>query len=330
VSQPADLAQARADQASSSPRRWWSIPTVLAAATPALVGGLVALVVRVQDPTTDLVVETRLWIAVLVAGLLVSAVLAGRSLVRRRLARAWASGAAEAEQSAQQDHHRFLLRLDHELKNPVTAIRAGLANLAATPTTAAADSSATTAGPIESISAQTQRLSDLVADLRKLAELETRPLERAPVDLTELLQEVDEAVGELPGARDRTVALTLPQAPWPLGTIPGDRDLLFLALHNLLVNALKFTQPGDRIEVRARDDGEQVVVEVADTGVGIPSDEVGHIWEELARGSAARGTPGMGLGLALVRVVVARHGGVVWVRSRVGYGTVVGVGLPLA
>jgi two-component system OmpR family sensor kinase len=117
--------------------------------------------------------------------------------------------------------------------------------------------------------------------------------------------------------------------PAPVGTVPGDRDLLFLALHNLLVNAVKFTGPGDTIEVRAREDGDQVVVEVADTGIGIPAEELGGVWDELARGSAARGTPGMGLGLALVRAVVARHGGTVWMQSRPGHGTVVGMRLPV-
>jgi two-component system OmpR family sensor kinase len=145
-----------------------------------------------------------------------------------------------------------------------------------------------------------------------------------------MLTEVHDAAQELPGADERALTLSLPQAPWPLGTIPGDRDLLFLAIHNLLVNAVKFSHPGDRIELRAREDGDHVVVEVADTGIGIPDDEVDQVWDELARGTAAAGTPGSGLGLALARVVVARHGGSVVVRSRVGNGTLVGFRLPAA
>jgi two-component system OmpR family sensor kinase len=300
---------------------------------PALLGAVAAVVARVQAPTNNFFMETRLWIAAAIGGLLVSGALAAPRLIARRLARARAAGADDATRSALQDHHRFLLRLDHELKNPVTAIQAGLANLA--PSLDGLDSEespldAPAAQALESISAQTRRLAGLVADLRKLAEVEMRPVERVPVDLAELLDEVNESIGELPAARDRTITLSLPHAPWPLGTVPGDRDLLFLALHNLLVNAVKFTRPGDTIEVRARDEGEQVVVEVADTGIGIPDDEVGQIWEELARGSAARGTPGMGLGLALVRVVVSRHDGTVWVRSRAGHGTVIGARLPTA
>jgi two-component system OmpR family sensor kinase len=226
-----------------------------------------------------------------------------------------AAASAAAREAAAAEHRRFLLRLDHELKNPVTAIQAGLANIPPSPA-------------LQSVASQARRLADLVADLRKLAELETRPLERAPVDVAELLTEAHDAAVDLPGAGDRALALSLPQAPWPVGTIPGDRDLLFLAVYNLLVNAVKFSHAGDRIELRAREDGDQVVVEVADTGIGIPDDEVAQVWDELARGSAAAGTPGSGLGLALARVIVARHGGTVSVRSRVGDGTLVGFHLP--
>jgi two-component system OmpR family sensor kinase len=284
-------------------------------AAPLVVGGAAGLAARIQGPTTDAYVRTRLWIACVVAGVVASAALAASAWVRARTAAARAAGAADERRAAAENHRRFLLRLDHELKNPITAIQAGVANLPA-PTAASA------------ISSQAERLGGLVSDLRKLAELETQPLARDPVDLAELLDEVRDVVGDLPEAGDRTITLSLPRAPWPLGTVPGDQDLLFLAVHNLVANAVKFTQPGDTVEIRARDDDAQVVVEVADTGVGIPDQEIPDIWDELARGSAARGTPGMGLGLALVRVVVARHGGRVWVRSRLGRGTVVGVSLP--
>ena len=133
---------------------------------------------------------------------------------------------------------------------------------------------------------------------------------------------------EQPGAADRRVRLALPEAPWPLPAVRGDADLLFLAFHNLAVNAVKFTRPGDTIEIRASEDGDRILVEVADTGPGIPADELDEVWEELARGQAARGVPGTGLGLPFVRTVVARHGGEEQIRSRVGQGTVVSIRLP--
>lgn len=224
----------------------------------------------------------------------------------------------QAETRAAEDRRRFLRRLDHELKNPLTAIQAGLANLGERP-----DPSA-----LASVKAQTARVSRLVADLRKLADLETRPLERAPVSLGEILETLAALARE--GAfAGRHITLSIPQAPWPLPEVSGDYDLLLLAFHNLLNNALKFTQPGDTVEVRALEDGQWVVVEVADTGPGIPAEELPHVWDELYRGRGARGVPGSGLGLALVRAIVERHAGHVAIRSRAGQGTVVSVRLPV-
>ncbi len=223
---------------------------------------------------------------------------------------------------AAEDRRRFLQRLDHELKNPLTAILAGLANLS----TAEMDESHHQS--LLSVEAQVRRLKDLVADLRKLADLETREIEWVSVDIAALLEGLM-ALTEEEGFKDRNVTLTTPQAPWPLPVVKGDWDLLFLALHNLLQNALKFTSPGDTIELRAFEDGSEVVVEIADTGPGIPEEEVPHVWEELYRGKGARGVLGSGLGLALVRSIVMRHGGVVNLRSRSGQGTVFIIRLPV-
>jgi two-component system OmpR family sensor kinase len=135
-------------------------------------------------------------------------------------------------------------------------------------------------------------------------------------------------VRDYPEAPERELTLTVPRAPWPLPDVNGDPDLLFLAVHNLLTNAIKFTQPGDRIEVRAQEDGASVLIEVADTGPGIPEDEIPMVWEELYRGQGARGVAGSGLGLALVRAIAERHGGAVGLRSREGQGTVFALRLP--
>lgn len=294
-------------------------------ATPLLVAGPAATVVGLRAPDHVFYVRGPVWLSVLIAGAVLGAAVAVVLLVRWGVRRARARGGEEAARAALEDHRRFLLRLDHELKNPVTAMQAAVANLAA----AQADwhqPGSGVAAALASVGNETRRLATLVADLRKLAELETRPIEQTPVDLAELLAEVCEAA-EPP---DRHLTLVLPQAPWPLSQVCGDRDLLFLAVYNLLGNAIKFTSPGGHIELRARDDGEQVVIEVADTGAGIPPDEIGQVWQELTRGRAARGTPGMGLGLALVRAVVTRHRGDVSVASREGHGTVVALRLPAA
>ena len=291
-----------------------------------LAAGLVVASLVTQVPTLTnpiIYVHVDVGTAALIVGLALS-IVAGIGLASwERAGRRCQQRLSGARTRAAEERRRFLQRLDHELKNPLTAIRAGLANLA--------NGSASSAqqDALSSVEAQVLRLSRLTADLRKLAELEARSLERVPVDVAELLQEAVVLAQEQPEAEGRRLALTLPQAPWPVPDVLGDWDLLFLAAYNLLDNALKFTRPGDTVEVRAFEDGAFVAIEVADTGPGIPADEVPRVWDELYRGQGARGVPGSGLGLALVRAIVERHGGRVTLRSRVGQGTVVAVRLPV-
>jgi two-component system OmpR family sensor kinase len=293
------------------------LPALAGLVLAALLNGVEALANPILGIRVDVGTATLILGCVVTMGALlyITARAQAESRCRRRLADARFEAAAE--------RRRFLQRLDHELKNPLTGIRLGLANLASEPPAAARQDA------LASAEAEVLRLSRLTSDLRKLADLETRPLEHEPVDAAELLGEVVAVAQEQPTAERRKLTLLLPQAPWPVPSIPGDRDLLFLALFNLLDNALKFTRAGDTVEVRAFDDGSWVVIEVADTGPGIPEDEMPRVWDELYRGRGARGVPGSGLGLALVRAIVERHGGHVAIRSRLGQGTVVRVRLPV-
>jgi two-component system OmpR family sensor kinase len=117
-----------------------------------------------------------------------------------------------------------------------------------------------------------------------------------------------------------------------LPLVTGDRDLLGLAFYNLIENALKFTGPGNAVEVRAREDGRTVVIEVADGGPGISPEDLPHLFEELYRGANARGVEGSGLGLALAGRIVDLHGGSLKVASRQGerHGTIFSIHLPAA
>jgi two-component system, OmpR family, sensor kinase len=258
---------------------------------------------------------------VLVAlGVVVGVVVLAVGLVNQGQRRALAAAKLAAETNAQRQRRQLLGRIDHEIKNPLTAIRIGLANLAL------ADDDPNSA--ISSVNTQVERVARLLGDLRKLSELETREIERVPVDLHALLTDVAEATKDLINDGDRTVRLTLPQAPWPLPSIPGDRDLLFLAVYNLAANAVKFTGPGEVIEIRATDEGKRVAIEVADTGMGIAADEVDAVWGELVRGREASGIVGSGLGLSFVQIVTERHQGSAQLRSRHGSGTVVRIELP--
>jgi two-component system OmpR family sensor kinase len=229
----------------------------------------------------------------------------------------------ETNQLANKDRRRFLQRLDHELKNPLTAILAGLANVSMV------ESNAENQPALNSVTSQVHRLRQLVGELRKLSDLEARELDREPVDMTDLLEEVFSLAEEQSTAEKRELTLSIPHAPWPLPDVNGDRDLLFLAIYNPLDNALKFTQPDDTIELRAAEEDGAVAIEIADTGPGIPEEELSHVWEELYRGEGARGVPGSGLGLALVRAIVNRHGGQAIIRSRPNQGTQVTLRLPV-
>jgi two-component system OmpR family sensor kinase len=313
-----------------------------------VVAGLVVASLMVDIPTlTNPIIYMRVDLGTLavIIGLALSVLVTMGLVLWEWAGRRGEQRATGVRAQVAEERRRFLQRLDHELKNPLTAIRAGLANLAnglATttlrqpldPSTGsfdfAQDKTQDTAQQetLTSIEAQVLRLSRLTSDLRKLAELEGRPLERVPVDITELLQEAVTLAQEQPEAEARRLTLTLPQAPWPVPDILGDWDLLFLATYNLLDNALKFTRPGDTVEVRASEGGTFVIIEVADTGPGIPQEELPRVWEELYRGQGAQGVPGSGLGLALVRAIVQRHEGQVTLRSRAGQGTVVTMRLP--
>jgi len=223
----------------------------------------------------------------------------------------------EALRQQEQARRRFLRRLDHEVKNPLTAMRAALANLE--------DAAQEQPRPVKDINLQVERLSQLVGDLRKLAELEERPLERLPVDLNDLLAEVVEMALSQPAYAGRELHLVVSKVPWPLPPVTGDRDLLWLVFYNLVDNALKYSEASDTVEVRAQEDGRAVTVEVADNGPGIPPADLERIFEELYRGVNARGIEGSGLGLALAQRIIQRHGGSLRVRSRAGPGEPGGV-----
>ncbi|NQU31105.1 MAG: GHKL domain-containing protein [Anaerolineae bacterium] len=228
----------------------------------------------------------------------------------------------ELQKGASEDRRRFLQRLDHELKNPLTAIRAGLTNMSQQPLEEYATNE------LAAVQTQVLRISRLVADLRKLAALEITPLETTTVNMAELLSDVVTALEDQASAKNRRLTLITPNAPWPLPEINGDPDLLLLAIHNLLDNAIKFTSPGDTIEIRASDDESGIVIEVADTGPGIPENEINQVWEELYRSEQARSVSGSGLGLSLVRAIIEKHGGKVALRSKSDQGTVFSVRLP--
>ena len=207
-----------------------------------------------------------------------------------------------------ESHRQFLRRLDHELKNPLTGLQATLTNLRE------AESDEETRQSVENASQAANRLGRILRDLRKLSELEYQMLEHRPLDVEQLVSEMVNAACAIPAHKGRNVKLLVSKVP-VLPFVLGDRDMLGLAFYNLIDNALKFTTPADAIEVRVREDGRLLFVEVADSGVGIPQQEHSRIFEDLYRGENARETEGSGLGLALARRIIQLHGGEISLRS---------------
>lgn len=227
------------------------------------------------------------------------------------------------ESAAADRRRRFLRRLDHELKNPLTTLQLDNAALETLP----AESPDFQASAVR-VRAQVSRLVELSGQLRKLADLEVVPLEQVSLDLGALLEDLVNDARQRPQGAARQISLSLAALPWRLPFVMGDADLLYLAFENFLNNAIKFTSPGGVIEIRASEDGNTLTVAIADNGPGIPAAELPQVWDELYRGSGAAGLPGSGLGLPLARTIIQRHGGTVSLRSRPGVGTLVTVTLP--
>ena len=285
--------------------------------------GVVVLMDYLNIITFTIVFHADVDVILLVSGIGASIFVAVWLGLRDRMEQLHAQNLLQARQEANAERIRFLRRLDHEMKNPLTAIRAALANLADI------DDPTLRAEVLEGVNIQVLRLSRLVTSLRKLADMGSHPLERAAINLNDLLEEALLMGREEPGAETRELKLTI-NPPLPL--VWGEQDLLLLCLYNLLNNAVKFTRPGDKIDLTAYpitvQDRPCVVIAVTDTGPGIPPSDIPHVWEELYRGQMTYGAPGSGIGLAMVKSVVERHGGWVTVRSQIDQGTTFTLTLP--
>jgi two-component system OmpR family sensor kinase len=280
------------------------------------VGGvLLAILIRLAYPQTVLdfgFLFDPATLALLVC-LIIALVLLGASLFTRRQEGQTQKALEAQADSLEEEHRRFIQRLDHEMKNPLTAIKIQLDNLQ--------ESTTGSLPVITDVRAQADRLVLLTRGLRSLADLETRPLEMEPVDIDELLQEVVDFLE----ARER-INLDIQRLPWTIPPIKGDRELLLMAFRNLVENALNYSE--DSIEVRARHTSGHLIVEVIDTGRGIPTEDLPMVSEELYRGSNVHEVDGSGLGLSIVDRITLRHGGRLELRSRSGQGTIASVQLP--
>ncbi|MCQ3979534.1 MAG: two-component sensor histidine kinase [Anaerolineae bacterium] len=182
---------------------------------------------------------------------------------------------------------------------------------------------------VASVHEETLVLTRLVNDLRDLALAEAGQihLQRETVDLADLAGRAVE--GFRAQAVEQEVTLVAELSP-DLPLISGDKQRLSQVLLNLLSNALRHTPPGGRIVISVRPEPAGLLVSVADTGRGIPPEDLPHVFERFYRAdkSRARSSGGSGLGLAIARQIVEAHGGRIWVESWVGVGSTFSVALP--
>ncbi|MCU0224048.1 MAG: PAS domain-containing sensor histidine kinase [Acidobacteria bacterium] len=172
-----------------------------------------------------------------------------------------------------------------------------------------------------------ERMVEMISNLLGLARADrAAPLAAEPVELAAALQDALERAG--PAAVRRGVRLEMRPVPAGLAVL-AEREAFARVVDNLVGNAIKFNRSGGSVSVAARPGpGDVVTLEVADTGVGIAPDEKERIFERFYRGRGATATPGTGIGLALVRSVVLRHGGRIEVESAPGQGSVFRVSWP--
>jgi signal transduction histidine kinase len=218
----------------------------------------------------------------------------------------------------------FVSSVSHELRTPLTSI-CGYAELLLEDV-----KEEQTRGYVKIVERNAGRLLELVNDLLFAASLQAGGLElrRGPIDLRALVEETVASAARQ--AESAEVELRV-RAEDGLPAIDGDGARLSQVVTNFVSNAIKFTPAGGRVDIAVCRQNGHVLLEVSDTGIGIPEEELGHLFERFFRAQTAleRHIPGTGLGLYISKAIVDAHGGRVAVRSVVGKGTTFALELPV-
>ncbi|MEN9266533.1 MAG: ATP-binding protein, partial [Thermostichales cyanobacterium BF4_bins_65] len=217
--------------------------------------------------------------------------------------------------------HQFTADASHELRAPLAALMSNAQLGILAPEQAP--------HRLEKIVSTTRRMSTLVETLLTLARQQgSLDLQALPVvDLAELLQDLSQTYAPQVTAQQLTWQCHLPPGSW---SVRGQRELLHQAIDNLLRNALHYTPAGGSITVSLSQRDPWIVVQVADTGIGIAPEHLPHLGERFYRVDTARSrhTGGFGLGLALVKQIVAAHGGFLTIASQPQQGSQFSLHLP--
>jgi signal transduction histidine kinase len=219
---------------------------------------------------------------------------------------------------------RFFANISHELRTPLTLLISPLETLMQR-----FRLDEETKGLLGTMQANGMRLLKLINDLLDLVRLESGVMQvkREPVEVAEFVKGLASAARQV--ADDKRLRLETFVDP-ALGTISADRDKLEKIVLNLVFNALKFTQSGGRVELRAEKQDDRFVLSVTDTGMGISEKNLPHVFDRFwqADDSSKRKYQGVGIGLALVKELAEIQDGTVEVRSQEGKGTTFVIRLP--
>ncbi|MHB1005970.1 MAG: sensor histidine kinase [Chloroflexota bacterium] len=226
-------------------------------------------------------------------------------------------------ESAYRNQQRFVADASHELRAPLTAIQANLELLERIPGMPAEERGEVVA----EASRETRRLTRMVADLLALARADAGvSLRREPVELDRVLLEARSEARQLAHGQVLDIGALEPVQ------MQGDPDRLKQVLVILLDNALKYTPPGGTVTLSLRNGSGWAELTVRDTGVGIPPDDLPHVFERFYRADPARARDpgGSGLGLPIAKWIVEQHRGQIRLTSEPGRGTTVTVSFPVA
>jgi two-component system, OmpR family, sensor histidine kinase SenX3 len=218
----------------------------------------------------------------------------------------------------------FVANISHELKTPVGAL--GLL----AETLALEDDPEVRQRLADRIESEAQRVGRTIDDLLELSRIESGEMpHREPVPVHLVLAEAAERIR--PAAEQAEIGVVVHEPSRRLAVF-GDRRQLVSAVYNLLDNAVKYSDPGATVDVRATTNGREVDIAVQDRGIGIPAGDLERVFERFYRVDQARSrqTGGTGLGLAIVRHVVNNHEGSARVESRLGEGSTFTLCLPTA
>jgi len=208
----------------------------------------------------------------------------------------------------------------HDLRTPMTRLR-GIAE-----TALSSGDPAVLREALADCLEESDRVIEMLNTLMDISEAETgtMALRRERTDLNDLIRQSVELYEDLADERGVEIRTHVPSEL----VVDVDRNRMRQVLANLIDNAVKYTPTGGIVEIAAHSESGDAVATVSDTGVGIPAEELPRIWDRLYRGDKSRSTRGLGLGLSLVKAIVAAHGGRVDVRSRPGAGSTFELRLP--